>query len=149
MLLAHYKEISVCYLFFPLNAIFPNLLDFSPLRVAFAKNVKGGKIRDAMKKTNSYKQEIELIEELIAVIDSAKVKLVSMLYSKLINEPTAEQLELMNLLYIPYTSAISRKQAQQLIDTRCQRIFASILADITAKNSQNLHIEITERRCRS
>jgi hypothetical protein len=101
----------------------------------FAKNVKGGKIGDAMEKINLYEQEPDLIDGLLAITDSARRILLAMKYSKSFSEPTTEQLSLMSLLGISGCAASTRQEAQQLIDSRTLQILTSIAEELTANGS--------------
>ena len=83
-----------------------------------------------MEKINLYKQEPDLIDGLLAIVDSAKSILLNIKYSKYASEPTKKQVNLMNLFGIPLTAAASREQAQHLIDCKSQQILISILEKI-------------------
>ena len=87
-----------------------------------------------MEKINLYKQETDLIDGLLAIVNSAKKILLAIKYSN-IDKPTKDQLHYMNFFNIPYTANTSREQAEQLIELKNEQLLNS-LKDIRAGGSK-------------
>jgi hypothetical protein len=95
-----------------------------------------------MEKINLYEQELDLIDGLLAITDSARRILLAIKYSKSVSEPTTEQLSLMGLLGISGFAVDTREKAQQMIDSRTQQILTSIAEGLTANGSTvNITVE--------
>jgi len=87
-----------------------------------------------MEKINLYKQEPDLIDGLLAIVNSAKKLLLTIKYSN-IDKPTKEQLHFMNFFDIPYTANTSREQAEQFIELKSWQMLNS-LRKINANGSK-------------
>jgi len=83
----------------------------------FAKNVKGGKIGDAMEKINLYEQEQDFINRPLHDVESGDNSRLQSRQTGRVTEPATEgQLRLLNRLGIYPKWQATRYEAQEMID---------------------------------
>jgi len=103
------------FIFFHGSQFFLDLLGFSPSGRC-AKNVKGRKMRALMEKINYRKQELDLVDRLLRIIESDATSSVSSRCSGRITDPATErQLRLLGRLGIRPLWEATRLEAEELI----------------------------------
>ena len=81
-----------------------------------------------MEKINYREPELDWIDGLLTIVDSARRVLLALKQSRPERpKPTCQQQQVLGLLGVRYASNLTQRDAQRMIDFHCQRILESIV----------------------